>query len=228
MDNPRGNGQVVHDRSTPRDSSTSLGSKAKRTRAQLISSARHVFESAGVNEARVADIAAGAKVSYGSFYTYFASKEEIFREVVREVTGEMFTATVAPGPEGANPVERIREANRRYLRSYARNARIMGLIEEVAPYDEYCRELLVGIRAMFNQRNEAGIRRLQDRGLVDRNLDPHVAAIALGGMVEHFGSISFLLGEPYEETVAVETLTRLWAQAIGLTAPTDPPQPQQV
>lgn len=196
--------------------SNGLGLKAQRTRAALISSGRQVFEAVGIKEARVADIAAGAGVAYGSFYTYFSSKEEIFRDVVREVTGEMFTATVAPGPDGADPVARIRESNRRYLRSYAGNARIMGLIEEVAPYDEYCREMLAGIRAMFNQRNEAGIRRLQVRGLVAADLDVHVAAIALGGMVEHFGRVSFVFGEPYDETRAVETLTKLWAQAIGL------------
>lgn len=195
-----------------------LGTRARRTRTALIEAAREVFEAVGLKEARVADITGRAGVAYGSFYNYFASKEEVFREVVREVTGEMFTQTVARGLDGGDPISRIRESNLRYLRSYARNARIMALIEEVAPYDEYCAELLAGIRSMFNQRNEAGIRRLQSRGLVDEELDAHIAALALGGMVEHFGRISFVMGEPYDETRAVDTLTRLWASAIGLRA----------
>lgn len=193
-----------------------LGPRARRTRTALIEAARDVFEADGVKEARVADITGKAGVAYGSFYNYFASKEEIFREVVREVTGEMFTQTVARGIADGNPVSRIREGNLRYLRSYARNARIMALIEEVAPYDEYCRELLVGIRSMFNQRNEAGIRRLQSRGLVSEDLDANVAAIALGGMIENFGRVMFATGEAYDEDRTVSTLTTLWAQALGL------------
>lgn len=195
---------------------TQLGARARRTRTALIEAAREVFEADGVKEARVADITGRAGVAYGSFYNYFTSKEEIFREVVREVTGEMFTQTVARGMADGNPVSRIREGNLRYLRSYARNARIMALIEEVAPYDEYCRELLIGIRSMFNQRNEAGIRRLQTRGLVSEELDAHIAAIALGGMIENFGRMTFITGEPYDEDRAVGTLTTLWAQALGL------------
>ena len=196
--------------------SVQLGARARRTRTALIEAAREVFEADGVKEARVADITGKAGVAYGSFYNYFTSKEEIFREVVREVTGEMFTQTVARGMADGNPVSRIREGNLRYMRSYARNARIMALIEEVAPYDEYCRELLIGIRSMFNQRNEAGIRRLQSRGLVSEELDPHIAAIALGGMIENFGRVTFITGEPYDEDRTVGTLTILWAQALGL------------
>lgn len=207
-----------------------LGTRARRTRTALIEAAREVFEADGVKEARVADITGKAGVAYGSFYNYFTSKEEIFREVVREVTGEMFTQTVARGIDGGDPISRIREGNLRYLRSYARNARIMALIEEIAPYDEYCRELLIGIRSMFHQRNETGIRRLQARGLVAEDLDAHIAARALGGMVEHFGRVSFIMGEPYEESRAVDTLTRLWAQALGLRTDEaeDPPPALEV
>lgn len=194
-----------------------LGTRARRTRAALIDAAREVFEADGLKEARVADITSRAGVAYGSFYNYFTSKEEVFREVVREVTGEMFTQTVARGLDGADAISRIREANTRYLRSYARNARIMALIEEVAPYDDYCAELLAAIRSMFNQRNEAGIRRLQARGLVRTDgLDAHIAAVALGGMIEHYARVSFIMGEPYEEGGVIETLTTLWAQALGL------------
>lgn len=38
----------------------------------------------------------------------------------------------------------------------------------------------------------------------------------LGGMIEHFTLLWFFRGVEYDESVAVETLTRLWAQSIGL------------
>src|SRR5262249_21385709 len=66
--------------------------RGRRTRATLIMAAREVFEADGFRDAKIADIAAGARISYGSFYTYFESKEQIFREVVNEVAGEIFVA----------------------------------------------------------------------------------------------------------------------------------------
>ena len=55
--------------------------KGERTRARLIDAAREVFERDGFLTARIADIARTAGLSQGSFYHYFESKEQIFREV---------------------------------------------------------------------------------------------------------------------------------------------------
>ncbi|WP_280476648.1 TetR/AcrR family transcriptional regulator [Nocardia farcinica] len=193
----------------------SLSVRRKRTRAALIEAAREAFEEVGLNEARVADITRRAEVSYGSFYTYFESKEEIFREVVKQVTGEMFEASAVGDTSGSTPRERLEAANRRYLQAYARNARIMGLIEEVAPYDSYSNELLKGIRNLFLGRIEQGIRHQQKSGRLDPDLDYRVAARILGGMIEQVARASFLQGEPYDEDVTVHTLTTLWSNAVG-------------
>lgn len=193
----------------------SLSVRGKRTRAVLIEAAREAFEEVGLNEARVADITRRAEVSYGSFYTYFESKEEIFREVVKQVTGEMFEASAVGETSGSTPRERLEAANRRYLQAYARNARIMGLIEEVAPYDSYSNELLKGIRNLFLGRIEQGIRHQQKSGRLDPDLDYRVVARILGGMIEQVARASFLQGEPYDEDVTVHTLTTLWSNAVG-------------
>ena len=79
--------------------------------------------------------------------------------------------------------------------------------------------LKIQIREPFLRRNEAGIRRLQDAGLADPDLDAGLAASMLGGMVEHFSLMWFVHGGPYDEETAIATLTRLWAQAIGLPQP---------
>jgi AcrR family transcriptional regulator len=194
----------------------SLTSRGRRTRNALVQAAREVFEEDGFQDARIADIPARANVSYGSFYTYFDSKEAIFREVVSFATGEMFQASRSGVGDAGTPTERIHEATARYLSAYARNAGIMRVIEQVSPRDEYMRSLLLEIRSLFVQRIATGIRRLQDEGAADRALDADVAASALGGMVEHFARQWFIFGEQYDETVAVDTLTRLWARAIGL------------
>ena len=199
-------------------------SRGRRTRATLVQAAREVFEESGFNDTRVADITARAGTSYGSFYTYFDSKEAIFRDVMAEVTGQMFHASRLENAT-EDPVARIEAGNRAYLQAYGRNARIMAVIEEVSPYDPYFRNLMLEIRAMFVQRNEQALRRLQQQGLADRRLDPAIAASALGGMVEKFAHVWLLMGEPHDESAVVATLTRLWAQGIGLTMPDDPSPP---
>jgi AcrR family transcriptional regulator len=192
-----------------------LSSRGKRTRAALIEAARGVFENVAFSDARVADIAQQANVAYGSFYTYFDSKEEIFREVVKQVTSEMFDASAVGDEAGSTPRVRLEAANRRYLRAYARNARIMGLIEEVARYDSYSNNLLKGIRGLFLSRIEQGVRHQQKDGRLDPELDPRLVARMLGGMTEQVARESFLQGERYDEDVVVPTLTALWSNAIG-------------
>ena len=73
---------------TPHIPTTSRG---QRTRAQLIRGARAAFEKNGYLETRVVDIAAEAHVAYGTFYTYFNSREEIFAEVVDELLADFQT-----------------------------------------------------------------------------------------------------------------------------------------
>ena len=59
--------------------------KGQRTREELVAAARRVFERDGYFGARVADITAEAGVAHGSFYTYFASRQDVFVAVLREV-----------------------------------------------------------------------------------------------------------------------------------------------
>ena len=49
-------------------------------------------------DARVADIALEAGVARGSFYTYFPSKREAFREAIDQVN-ELIMAAVAHAPD---------------------------------------------------------------------------------------------------------------------------------
>ena len=59
------------------------------TRARLVDAAKQIFEEDGFLDARISDISERAGLSHGSFYTYFESKEEIFREVALEVEARL-------------------------------------------------------------------------------------------------------------------------------------------
>ncbi len=192
-------------------------SRGRRTRAALVAAARDAFEELGFRDARISDIAERAGTSYGVFYHYFETKEEILDELFTAVTGEMYVASQTSNDSHESPIEKIRAANRQYLAVAARNAKLVAMLDELAFREPRFRELKLRIREPFVRRNEAGIRRLQERGLANAALDARVAASMLGGMIEHFSMLWFVHGVAYEEEVAVDTLTRLWAGAIGLS-----------
>lgn len=196
--------------------------RGRRTRSALIHAARETFEQMGFRDARISDIAAHAGTSYGVFYHYFNTKEEILGEIFTAITGEMFAASRPSTDVAPDPFSRILEANRKYLAVARRNARLIAVIEEMAIRDPYFRDLKLQIREPFLRRNASGIRSLQARGAANPDLDPVLTASLLGGMVEHLTLLWFVHGVDHNEETAVATLTTLWASAIGVspTAPT--------
>lgn len=72
--------------------------RGARTRAALVRGAREVFERDGLVDARIADIAAAAGVATGSFYSYFATKEDALAAVLDDVTDEMLHPQVRETP----------------------------------------------------------------------------------------------------------------------------------
>lgn len=193
--------------------------RGRRKRGALIQAAREVFEEQGFEDTRIAQITGRAGVAYGSFYTYFDSKETVFHEVAKGVAGEMFDAARSAAPPDTTPVDRIRHATERFLSAYRDNARIMQVIEHVSPRHPHFRSLFLEIRGLFVERIVAGTRRLQEEGLASADIDVPVTASMLGGMVEHTARMLFLYGEEHDPDVVVETATRLWARGIGLDFP---------
>jgi AcrR family transcriptional regulator len=203
----------------PARTSDARSDKGRRTRARFIEAGRVVFARDGFLKARIADIATEAGVSYGAFYHYFDSKEEIFREIAEEMEVSLLSMDDVPHDASGSPYDRIWAANWSYLAAYRRNAGIMRVIEEVSRYDDHVRAVRDRRQDKFAARLNASIRRLQQAGLADPDIDGEYAATALGGMVATFAAARFVSGGPYEFEKAVEQLTILWANALGIDRP---------
>ena len=119
-------------------------------------------------------------------------------------------------PPDATLSERIERSNRGYLRGYEQNARMMGVLEQVATFNTRLAAIRRANRRYYVQRNTASIRRWQEQGLVDERIDPGYAASALGSMVDRSAYVWLVLGEPYELEEATIQLTRLYCNALGL------------
>jgi AcrR family transcriptional regulator len=194
--------------------------KGVETQARLIEAAKHVFEENGFLDARVQDIAERAGLSHGSFYHYFDSKEQIFREVA-EVLDERLSAplseVVLGHAPGSGPAERLRVAIRQHLEIYRDEARMMGLIEQVSRYDGHMRASRLGRHQRYGEQIALSIRQLQRRKLCDPDLDADIAATALGAMIARFAEM-WLVQHFVDCTLdeAVDQLTTVFVNALGL------------
>jgi AcrR family transcriptional regulator len=194
--------------------------KGARTRARLVEAAKEVFAEHGLLDARIADITERAGISYGSFYNYFDSKEELFREIAVEVDARLrapMDEVILVRQSELSPQDRLREAIRRHYQIYRDEASLLGAIEQAARLDE-----VVASNRAKQQREDTSlvaesIRSLQERGFADPRLDPTVAAAALGAMTYRFAE-QWLADEGLdcEFEQGVETVTRLFINALGL------------
>ncbi len=174
-----------------------------------------MFEKMGFLDARITDIAARARVGHGTFYVYFETKDEILREVVLQAYAELLLPIKVPPRD---PFVLIEDAVRHYLSVYQRNARLMVAWERVASLNDDFIALHREVRDTYAAWTERGIRRLQRQGRVDRGLDPRMASYALTGMVSEFAYRWFSDGRDYDLDTAVAQVSRLDANALGLTA----------
>ena len=197
--------------------------RGARTRAALIAGARRVFQRNGYLDAQITDITTSAGCETGSFYTYFANKDEILQAVLEQVQDDMLHPGIARLDDDSemSPYALIEASNRAYLQAYQRNAKLMMLLEQVAIADPRFRETRRRRAQAFVQRNAHAIADLQKRGLADRRLDAYQASRALSAMVSRLAYFTFCLRDddtPIEDLV--ETCTRLWANALKLSTPT--------
>ncbi|WP_254886041.1 TetR/AcrR family transcriptional regulator [Streptomyces sp. NA02950] len=192
-----------------------------RTRDALVAAARRVIERDGYLDARIVDIADEAGVATGSFYTYFTSKDDVFAAVLARLQDEMLHAGVGDsddrGDGGPKDLwQGVEDANRAYLDSYRRNAALMAAMEQAAAIDPQFMRLRLERSRVFIDRSAAAIARLQQSDLADPELDPDITARALSAMVSRLAYATFALGESVPFDTLVETVTRLWTNALRM------------
>ncbi|WP_454164475.1 TetR/AcrR family transcriptional regulator [Gordonia iterans] len=201
--------------------------RGRRTRSALIAAARRVFERDGFVDSRLVDIVAEANCSIGSFYTWFESKDEVFAAVLHEAQSDMMHPGTGRIEETDDPVAIIAASNRAYFEAYRRNARLNHLLQQVAAVDPRFRAMRIARTNAFVARNARAIADLQSRGLADRRVEAELAATALSGMISRLAYDTYVIAgdDAPDEGLSdatdrlVESATRMWTNALGLTTP---------
>jgi len=150
---------------------------------QILQAALDVFGKRGLSNARLEDIAVRAGISKGTIYLYFSSKEELFREMIRQ------TAVVAiEGGEQDHPprlpTEQLRDFLRRYwelVRSPAFNTIYRLVLSEAHQFPDLAEFYARDVVARSLEILSGIIRRGVDAGEF-REINPMIAARMLAGL----------------------------------------------
>jgi AcrR family transcriptional regulator len=158
-----------------------LRARGQRTRRQLLDAGVAVFATKGYFAARVDDIVKLANTSHGTFYLYFANKEELFRALAAEVAGEMQTLAESLGPleAGTDGERALHEWIGRFADLYERYGPVIRAWTEAEIGSHEFGRLGNDVLAHFTR-----VLTLRIAQVAPPDLDPTIAALALVAMFE--------------------------------------------
>ena len=191
-----------------------LQARGQRTRQRLLDAAADVFDRTGYHAARVDDVVAAAESSHGTFYLYFTSKEDLFEQLVGEVSTELhgLIGELAPVTNSARGRGALRTWLARVSEVYARHGRVIRAWTEAElsgdPVGRHGDDVLTDLALALTHRMRVPKR---------SGLDPTVATLALMMMVErlNYYAASGQL-ELHDENELLDTLTDvIMAAAFG-------------
>jgi AcrR family transcriptional regulator len=87
-----------------------------RTRRQLLDAGRTLIAAKGVAGLRIQEITEQADIALGSFYNYFASKEELLEAVITETLSDLASTVITNVEDDTDPAEVVALANLRVIR----------------------------------------------------------------------------------------------------------------
>jgi AcrR family transcriptional regulator len=157
--------------------------RGKTRRVQILRAAERVFGAKGFAEASISAITREAGTAQGTFYIYFHSKEEVFRELVVEM-GQMIRSVLAEAVRSSDSrLDAERSGLRAFLQFVSINPALYRIVEEarfVDPpaYREYLTTLAEAYRRQLTSAAAAG---------AIRPGDAEVRAWALMGMAKTLG-----------------------------------------
>jgi AcrR family transcriptional regulator len=161
-----------------------LRAQGKKTMRKLLDAAMTVFETRGYHAARVDDIVKVAKTSHGTFYLYFANKEDLFRTLTADVADEMTELSESLAPISANEdgFRELRAWLQRFADLYQHYGPVIRAWTEAETDGTEFGRIGTDVLNSFTRTLVARISESKGAG----GLDPQVAALAMVAMIERF------------------------------------------
>ena len=182
-----------------------LSARGVETRGRLLQAAESVFGQLGYHDASVVKITEAAGVGQGTFYLYFATKQDIFDELIRDLNRRVRHAMKEASSRGATRLEAELLGFGAYFSFTSEHPalyRIIRQAEFVSP------EMLEYHYEKLAQGYVEGLRESMARGEVGE-IDPEVTAWALMAAGEMLGMRYILWGDGSVPAHVEEELARI-------------------
>lgn len=160
-----------------------LRARGRRTMRKLLDAGARIFAERGYHAARVDDVVKIAKTSHGTFYLYFANKEDLFRALATEVAEEMTELAEALPliPADESGYRQLREWLERFADLYEHYGPVIRAWTEAEIGGSEFGRLGTDVLAEFSRALGGRVRRS-----AAGDIDPQIAALALVAMIERF------------------------------------------
>jgi AcrR family transcriptional regulator len=189
-----------------------LRAQGRKTMRKLLDAAMVVFEKRGFHAARVDDIVKVAKTSHGTFYLYFANKEDLFHALAAETGSVVLDLTSELGPIG--PDEAGYQELRAWLARFGEVYRHYG--PDIRTWTEA--EFAGGAAGrmgtdLLTQVTVALARRIANSPTATA-VDPQIAATAFLAMIERFNYYVLSRQIDFAADDALDTIATLAHQGL--------------
>jgi len=168
-----------------------LSPRGVETRTKLLEAAEQVFGALGFHDASIVKITEAAGVGQGTFYLYFASKRDVFDELIRDMNRRVRRAMKEASSRGTTRLESELLGFGAYIRFTMEHPAIYRIIRQpefVSP------EMLEYHYDKLAEGYVEGLRESMARGDVG-DIDPEVTAWALMAAGEMLGMRYILWGD---------------------------------
>ena len=163
----------------------------------IIDAALEVFREKGYANARMADIARRAGVSYGLVYHYFGSKEVLFDLIVETWWNDLYSMMEREKASDGNFREKLVNIIQFFLDTYVRKPNLISIfVSEVCRSSVYHTEEGLSKFLKFFSLCEDIMVEGQERGFLKKDISPHHLTYIFYGAIETFISVMVLGREP--------------------------------
>ena len=178
--------------------------RGEKTKERLLRAAEKVFGKSGYFDASIGDITRSAKVSTGTFYIYYDSKLEIFRDLIRNLNHKM-RAHIESAVAQLSGRKEVEDAGFRsffeFLRHHRKLYRIVKQAEFIDPklFQWYYKKIAEGYAL--------GLEEAMNGGEFAR-ADPELLSFALMGIAD-FTGMRYVLWEDSMEEQKIKDIMKL-------------------
>ena len=192
--------------------------KGRDTRRRLMKAAAQLYEN-GYANARIIDITETAGLSAGAFYRYFEDRQQLTRELLREMMDEMYVFIRSPFDE-TQPIRSVLKSTRKYFEFYEAHRALLGVVVELSQTDAEVAKLWDAAKRAFNDRIVRSLERGIAAGQMRDDLNLALAAEMLRSMTEYYAFQRFVLDGSGLSDVPLEQATNaiaeIWISGMGL------------